>query len=241
MAEPVKPRCKVDIEDLLHLALEFTPQGAKEKILDLYQKVTGIAENLETVLNTPSTSGFDTFLRKFDGVLNLIETLTGKNLRGLTIFRNLASILFSGRSSAQSILSIITSLLPGEVQTLLGEAGKFINFVFGAIHFFKNLNPQNLLKQIAGGLLRSVIGRLPGPIGSIFSAILNGTPLGQFLGGGSGGIIGSILGGIFGSSPAPASVKIMDTLAGGFEAPDGIQLSETHIRKTETTQGEEKS
>ncbi|MCX7668282.1 MAG: hypothetical protein N2Z84_05070 [Atribacterota bacterium] len=40
-------RCPVDVEDLVRLAIEFSPEEAKQKIEEVYQKVNEVAQQLD--------------------------------------------------------------------------------------------------------------------------------------------------------------------------------------------------
>jgi len=242
-----RQRLKVDVEDLIRLAVEFSPAEAKQKIEELYNRVDAVAKGLDTVFNSPTLHGLEGFLSKMDGVISFLNTMTGGSLgnvlQGIAVFRNITSILESGKLSATSLIATITSFLPAGVKEALGEAGKVFNTVMGVVQFLKNLDPRKVALGFVGGLIAGAINRvLPAPIANFLGNILGGTPLGQILNlGGGGSIIDRVLGSIFGSAPATASVKVMDSLPGGFEAPDGIILSEKHIRiKITLKKGEKK-
>ncbi len=229
-----KKRLKVDIEDIIRLAIEFSPKEAEEKILSICRQITELFQKLEDTLSTPNFHELEGLLRKFDSAISLISTVTDGKLTIFNTFRNIVSLLNGGKSNVSSLISSLTNFPPSTFSTFLREVGGLSNSVLGAVQFFTSLNPKTIVQNLIGGIVGATVGRLlPSTLSNILSAIFSGTPIGNLLQGISGrerGILGEIVNTIFGFPPSTSSVKPVDSLQGGFESPDGIQLSEKHIR-----------
>jgi len=237
MGELDRKRCKVDIEDLIRLAVAFGPDGAKEKIEEMAQRIEDIFSGLDRAFASPKLDGFHDCLNKLDGVISFMQSITGEELQGFSTIRSILGLLQGGRGNLESILSIVSSFLPSGIRSLLGEAGRLFNTVMGLVTFLKNFNPRNLLQGFLGGIFRGAFGKiLGGSVGKALSSFLSGTPVGQLLGSAfasAGTGLAAVASAVFGSTASTVSVAPKDTLGGGFEGDDGIVLSEKHIRGEE--------
>lgn len=236
MAE-TRQRIKIDVEDILQLAVELGPEEAKNKILDIYNKIDTVYNGLEGIFDNPTINGFQDLLNKFDSALGVLNELTGGSLasvaKGLSFFRNLASIIENGKLNLNNCIAFFTSFFPSNVKSVLSEAAGYFGTFMGIVQYLKNTSPDQIVKDVVKYFIGSALNKLlPAPFKGMFGNLLGGSTIGDLLAGfsGGGGILGSVLGAAFGSLPSTASVKVMDTLPGGFEDPDGIMLSEKHIR-----------
>ncbi len=235
MADDYK-RLKVDVEDILTLALSFSPEEVKSKINDSIDKIDDIINTIDDAFSSHPTIGLENILSKFDVAINFISPFANEFSSQIVTMREIFGFLTEGRNNASSIISIISGFLPSGVKSILSEGVNIINSVYGIVHFIKNLNPQSIAQNFVSGLVGSIINKLPNNIfTNILGNIFGGSSLSNILGnifgnlGGSNPISG-IVDTVFGRCCSTASIKPMDIISGGFEAPDTIILSEKHIR-----------
>jgi len=234
IGELERKRCKVDVEDLILLAVEFGPDGARERLEDISRRIDDLLSGFDQILTTPRLNGFQDCLGKLDGLIATIQALTGETFHGLTTMRSIISFLEDGRMNLSSILSIISSFLPSGMASILSEAGRIFSAVMGLVNFLKNFNPRTIVQGFLGGIFRGAFGKiLGGAAAQAVATFTSGTPAESILGSAFasiGGGLGAVAKAVFGTPASTISVQPRSTLGGGFEDDDGVQLSEKHLR-----------
>ncbi|MCS7242943.1 hypothetical protein [Candidatus Caldatribacterium sp.] len=226
-------RLKIDLEDLITLALELGPERAKAEVTTIQTEVERMCTIFDHLKENLSVSSFHTVLDQFDRIVQAVESTTwnGKFTATLATLRNLVAITQNGRVNLANLLTSFTSFLPSGVFGILKETLRSFLAFMGLVQSLRGVNPSALGRQMVWSIFGSAINRLlPVPLQNIQAVDVATVDLEGNLGAFGQGILTGVIQRTFGAQPATASVQLMDSLPGGFELPDGIALSEKHIR-----------
>lgn len=239
MTTELKQPITIPLEDLLNLFIEVP--DLETKVNTLSNQVDTVIGNLDQSLDTNGFTPFQTILSSFDTILSEFDSLDNSLLDRIPFLRSLKDLVESMGENSVNLLSIFSGLIPSTVRNLAGELGGYAQIISSLVQFATTFNPAEFAKFFSATLLQSVFGGVIGGSGINLAGLVTGIITGKvslgsvissFIPNLTNGILSGFFGGIlggFGKGHCSAA-KPMKPLAGGFEVPDSINLSEIHIR-----------
>lgn len=227
-AEGYKPHL-VSLADIVRLMVKYPT--TIESTLDALINSAGNINNIlnEVGKNLLDDLDFQSMIASIDDIISIINEFSTADFIDIPVLRTIKDCGDGLELNASNIISIFSGLLPSNVSSLISDVGGLIDTVQSISSLIENFSLSNLAGWALnatpiGGVLSNVLGlNISGLIGSVLG---NGSV------GGAGSLVASMIGGA-GVMASGAAGFTQKSLSGGVEFPDGVRLSEKHVRDKE--------